>query len=271
MPRRILSMILCAAVLMILGRAAAQPPGPDGGLDDVKKQLKASDEEWKVISPKLQKVISARQVVTADARGPAMGFGRGFGGFGGFPGGPGGFGGFPGGPGGPGGFPGGPGGFPGGPGGFGGFPGGPGGPGGAGPAPQPGEIMPAPVQNRLQLTAEQKKQLEELQKEVDAKLAKILTEEQKKQLKELQGGGFPGGPGGPGGGPPPGGPGGAAASNPISQAQAELKSTLNDPKHTADEVKEKVAAVRKAREKARADLETAQKDLRRLLTSEQDA
>jgi hypothetical protein len=49
----------------------------------------------------------------------------------------------------------------------------------------------------LGLTAEQKKQLEELQKDVDTKLGKILTEAQKKQLQEMR-------PGfGPGGGPPP--------------------------------------------------------------------
>jgi Spy/CpxP family protein refolding chaperone len=257
--RRILSLLSCAAVLAVVGPVPAQPPG--GGLDDVKKQLGASDEEWKVIQPKLQKVITARQTLAADARGPAMGFGGFGGGRGGF-----GFGGFGGPPGG----------------GFGGFPGGPGGFGGP---PQPGQVMPAPLRDQLQLSTEQKKQLDELQKEVDARLAKILTDEQKKQLKDIQqgpgggppggpGGGFPGGPGGPGGfgGPPPGGlAGGPVASNAISQAQADLKTTLADPKHTADEVKEKVAAVRKARQKVRGELETAQKDLLKLLTPEQEA
>jgi Spy/CpxP family protein refolding chaperone len=55
----------------------------------------------------------------------------------------------------------------------------------------------------LNLTAEQKKQLEELQKEVDGRLAKILTEEQRKQLQEMRPG-----PGGRGPGRPPGGEGG---------------------------------------------------------------
>ena len=101
--------------------------------------------------------------------------------------------------------PGGPGGRgPGGPGGR-----GPGGPGGFGGPPQPGQVMPAFLQDRLGLTADQKKQMEELQKDVDARLAKILTDEQKKQLKEMQergpGGLGPGGRGGPGG---PGGDGG---------------------------------------------------------------
>lgn len=102
-------------------------------------------------------------------------------------------------------------------GGRGGF-GGPGGgaPGGGGPGgfrpPQPGQILPAPVQERLNLTDDQKKQLGELQKETDGKLAKLLTEEQQKQLKDSAGGpgrgGFgrrgPGGPGGFGGPPQPG-------------------------------------------------------------------
>lgn len=100
-------------------------------------------------------------------------------------------------------------------------PGGPGGgpgrgPGGLGP-PRPGTILPGFLQDRLNLTREQKKLLDELQKDVDARLAKILTDEQKKQLEEMRdrfGRGGRGGPGGPDGrgpgsrGPdgPPGGP-----------------------------------------------------------------
>jgi spore coat protein H len=71
--------------------------------------------------------------------------------------------------------------------------------------PRPGEILPTPLQNALRLTEEQKRQLAELQKEVDAKVEKLLTEEQRRQLKEMR----ERGPGGPPGGPPkrPGGPG----------------------------------------------------------------
>lgn len=99
--------------------------------------------------------------------------------------------------------------------GFGG-PGGPGGPGGFGMRPpRPGEVLPAMLRDRLELTAEQSKQVDALQKDVDARLAQILNEDQKKQLEEMRSrgpGGFgppPGGgfrPGGPRGGP--GGPGG---------------------------------------------------------------
>lgn len=116
-----------------------------------------------------------------------------------------------GGPGGPGG------GFgpPGGPGGGFGPPGGPGGPGGGfgpyGGMPRPGQILPPFLAERLNLTEDQKKQLADLQKDVDTKLDKILTADQKKQLQEMRPGGGPGGggPGRPGGGPGgPGGPGG---------------------------------------------------------------
>ena len=80
--------------------------------------------------------------------------------------------------------------------------GGPGGFGKGGP-PQPGQILPPFLQESLNLTADQKKQLDGLQQEVDAKLGKILTIEQKNQLKEMRerGPGGPQGKGGPGKGP----------------------------------------------------------------------
>ncbi len=77
----------------------------------------------------------------------------------------------------------------------------PGGRGGFGPPtggpPQPGQVMPPFLQDMLKLTADQKKQLAELQKEVDSKLGKILTAEQKKRLQEMRRGFGRGGPGGP--------------------------------------------------------------------------
>jgi Spy/CpxP family protein refolding chaperone len=91
-------------------------------------------------------------------------------------------------------------------GGKGGF--GPGGRGGFGPPPI-GQIMPVFVQEQLKLTDAQKKDLEAMQKDVDAKIEKLLTDEQKKALKELKDrgpggpGGGPGRPGGRGGNPPP--------------------------------------------------------------------
>ncbi len=106
------------------------------------------------------------------------------------------------------------GGGPGGPGGGGPGGGGRGGPGGGfGGPPQPGQLLPTFLQEQLNLTADQKKQLDALQKEFDTKLDKLLTDEQKKQLKDARengpgGRGGPGGPGGGRGGPGGGGPGG---------------------------------------------------------------
>jgi len=143
----------------------------------------------------------------------------------------------PGGPGGPGGDGGGPGGDRGGPGGGGpgrfGGPGGggPGGPGGGpggrgmmGGPPRPGQILSPGLVDRLNLTAEQKTQLDALQKDVDAKLAKILTADQQQQLKQARDagprgprgggpGGRDGGVGGGGGERGPGGPGRGAGGD----------------------------------------------------------
>ena len=57
---------------------------------------------------------------------------------------------------------------------------------GMGGPPQPGQIMPSMIQEMLQLTDEQKAKLADLQKDVDAKLGKILTTEQQKQLQEMK-------------------------------------------------------------------------------------
>ncbi len=239
------------------------PPGFGGRgsvdyLDNVKKQLKATDEEWKVVRPLLQKVVAARQV--AEANRTMQGFGGGFGagpGFGGgaFAGPNAGMGGPRGGRGGPGGPTTGPaGGFgPGDSGGrgerrgsggregpTGGPAGGFGGPGGFGPGgPTSGPAggfggrggMGGPTS------------------------------------MPAGGLGGPGGPGGFGGGP---GQGMMALNDPISQAMSDLRTALEDAKSTPDEIKDKVAAVRAARQKAKADLVAAQKELIDVLTSEQE-
>jgi outer membrane protein assembly factor BamB len=71
-----------------------------------------------------------------------------------------------------------------------------GGPGGfAGFAP-PGQILPPFLQGMLQLSDKQKKQVEELQKETDDQLDKILTDEQKKELKDMRAASARGGFGG---------------------------------------------------------------------------
>jgi EF hand len=74
---------------------------------------------------------------------------------------------------------------------------------GKGP-PQPGVILSPFFQDALNLTDAQRKQLADLQKDVDAKLDKILTAEQKTHLKEMSTQKGFGPPGGDKKGPPPG-------------------------------------------------------------------
>ena len=93
-------------------------------------------------------------------------------------------------------------------GGRGGQRGGPGGPGGGPGRFELGRVLPPFVKDQLNLTEDQEKQLADLEKDVKAKLSKILTADQMKQLQDMRPPrGGPGGPGGPGGddGPPGGG------------------------------------------------------------------
>jgi hypothetical protein len=211
-----ISSVLLLSIGLIAQRgpepAQSRPPASTG-IESVKPLIKATDEEWKVIGPKLQSVVTARQAVmtyTANA------FGRG--GFGG----PGDFGtdSFNGpssdGPG------------------FGGgrFGRGGGAPGGADGGRGREGFDPAAFA----------------------------------AMAAARGG--PGGPGGPGGG----GPGGfGGINNAVSTALADLKTALADPTSTPLQLKTKLAAVRSARQKAAVDLATAQKNLLRLLTADQEA
>jgi hypothetical protein len=52
---------------------------------------------------------------------------------------------------------------------------------------------------------------------------------------------------------------------------ANLRTAAANPKTSADELKNKVAAVRTARQKAKAKLETAKKELLELLSPDQEA
>jgi hypothetical protein len=103
---------------------------------------------------------------------------------------------------------------------------GPFGPGGPGGPPEVGRILPSSVQEKLKLTADQKNQIEGLQKDADGKVDTLLKDEQKTRLKGMQDmmksfaagrpGFGPGGPPGPGGFAPadgrPGGFGGTGGS-----------------------------------------------------------
>lgn len=75
-----------------------------------------------------------------------------------------------------------------------------GGPGGrGGMRSQPGEVLPQFMVDRLQLNDAQRQELVELQKDVDARLEKILTPDQLSMLRQRP---QPGGPGRPPGPPP---------------------------------------------------------------------
>ena len=51
----------------------------------------------------------------------------------------------------------------------------------------------------------------------------------------------------------------------------EMQTLLADGQATEDQIKEKLATVRATRKKARVDLDAAQKDLRQLLTTQQES
>lgn len=83
-----------------------------------------------------------------------------------------------------------------------------------------GRVLPPFARDELNLTEDQQKQLADLEKEVKAKLEKILTAEQKKQLEQMRPPGPPpGGPGGgrPGGTPPAGLPGDGPPDLPVTE------------------------------------------------------
>ena len=73
MLRRMALVLGCAALAALPRSVTAQPAGgpfgpgfgPANRLGDVQKRFGASDEEWKVVGPKLQKVIAAREAYAA--------------------------------------------------------------------------------------------------------------------------------------------------------------------------------------------------------------
>jgi hypothetical protein len=107
--------------------------------------------------------------------------------------------------------------------------------GGFGPPPKGFQLLPPFLRDALELTADQNKQLDEVQKAVEGKLDQILKDEQKNQFKEMQGGpkGFDkGSKGGIGFGAPPQ-PG--QILSPFQQARLKL----------TDDQKKEVAALQK--------------------------
>jgi hypothetical protein len=83
-----------------------------------------------------------------------------------------------------------------------------------------------------------------------------------------------GGPGGADNGGAPAqrrgsGPGGEQTA--VDKAMTDLRTTLENSSASPEDIKAKLTAVRQAREKAKADLATAQADLKKILTVRQEA
>jgi Spy/CpxP family protein refolding chaperone len=124
-----------------------------------------------------------------------------------------------------------------------------------------------PIESKLQKALALRKVLTSQASPADARLSRQPRAEG--QPGRQPSGGEP--PPGPGNRPPSSGSDGSSEANTIAQAQAEVRAALADPKHSKTDLQEKVSTVRKARQKARADLDAAQKDLLQLLTPEQEA
>jgi spore coat protein CotH len=119
-----------------------------------------------------------------------------------------------------------------------------------------GILLPPPVQDTLQLTDGQRKELEKLQKEVDEKLEKIMTEDQRKQFKEMKDRGAMGPPmGAPMGAPM--GPGGMAPGAGRGGVELDPLVGLND---TGKPLRSKLLAVPALRAKYLANVKKIAED-----------
>jgi hypothetical protein len=97
-------------------------------------------------------------------------------------------------------------------------------------------------------------------KVLQPKLEKVMTV----QRESRGGGGFGGGRRGGGGGDD-------QPTTPVGIASAELRKTIENKDAPADEIAKKLTALREAREKAKANLTAAQKELKEVLTARQEA
>jgi hypothetical protein len=95
------------------------------------------------------------------------------------------------------------------------------------------------------------------------KIEKIQTAQ-----RETRGGGGFGGGGRRGGGD---GGGDNQPTTAVGKASAELRTALENKDTPAEEITKKLSALREARDKARADVAAAQKELKEVLTARQEA
>jgi hypothetical protein len=107
---------------------------------------------------------------------------------------------------------------------------------------------------------------EEEWKVIGPKLQKVIAARQIYDASRATAGGGFGGRGGGGGGG-----GGRWQADGVSQAYLDLRAAVDDSKTTPEELQAKLKAVREARQKARADMDAAARDLLELLTAQQEA
>ena len=125
-----------------------------------------------------------------------------------------------------------------------------------------GNFDPAQMRERyMNSIKEQLKADDDEWKVLSPKIEKLMTA----QRDTRGGGGFRGRPGG----------GGGNADNqpttPVAKASADLRTALENKDTPAEDIAKKLAALREARDKARADLTAVQKELKEVLTQRQEA
>ncbi|GIW76864.1 MAG: hypothetical protein KatS3mg104_1927 [Phycisphaerae bacterium] len=123
----------------------------------------------------------------------------------------------------------------------------------------------------------QQRMMERLKEELNApddewgviqpKLEKVMVAQREARAGTIFGGGRRG-PGGPGGGPGPDRP---RDDSPVAMAARELRTVLENPNASGEEIDRKLNAYRDARTKANEKLEDARKELREVLTARQEA
>ncbi|MEO6435025.1 MAG: hypothetical protein ABIP55_04595 [Tepidisphaeraceae bacterium] len=104
-------------------------------------------------------------------------------------------------------------------------------------------------------------------KVIQPKLEKVMEV----RRDSMGGGGGFGGFGGRGGGRDRGGDDANRQRSPVEQASRDLRDLLENKDAPADQIAAKLTALREARVKAREGLQTAQKDLKDILTARQEA
>ena len=105
-------------------------------------------------------------------------------------------------------------------------------------------------------------------KVVQPKLEKVMTAQREARASGM---GMFGGGRGPGGGTTGNNPPSDRPQSAVAKAQADLKSALDDKSIGADEIANRLKALRDARQKAKSDYEAAQKELKDVLTQRQEA